>query len=275
MGLCSSFLILVGLLCLLAFLGCPLVLWTVVAGVWLWWVGASVYLWAPLAVIGVVFNVPMLRRLILTNHILRFVNKVKLFPVMSATERTALEAGTVWVDKDLFSGRPDLAKLLAEPFDQEHAPDVQEFLDGPVEEVCRMADDWRAFREMDLSDEVWEYLKVHGFYGLIISKEHGGRGFGAAGMSAVVHKLASRSFPLCVTVMIPNSLGPAELLSHYGTDEQKATYLPRLADGRDIPCFALTEPSAGSDAGSIRANGVVFRDDAGELKIKLDRKSVV
>lgn len=266
-GTLGTIAIFAGILVALAFFGCPFLLGTIALCAWL---VAPAYVWVPLAILAVVFYLPPLRRVLISNHILAFVNKIKLFPPMSETERTALEAGTVWVDKDLFSGKPDLRKLAQEHWCHEVPADVQEFLDGPVEEVCSMMDDWKAFREMDLPDEVWEFLKRHGFFGLIIGKEHGGRGFGAAGTSAVVHKLASRSFPLSVTVMIPNSLGPAELLSHYGTEKQKELYLPRLADGRDIPCFALTEPTAGSDAGSIRASGVVFRGDDGEPRIKLN-----
>ena len=126
-----------------------------------------------------------------------------------------------------------------------------------------MTDDWKVFQDRDLPEHVWQYLKDEGFFGLIIPKEYGGKGFSASMNSAVVAKLSSRSGPLAITVMVPNSLGPAELLTHYGTDEQKAHYLPRLADGTDMPCFALTEPNAGSDAGAMTASGEVsdYADD--------------
>ena len=180
-------------------------------------------------------------------------------PPISETERAAIEAGSVWWEADLFSGNPDFRKLLAYPAPRLSTTE-QAFLDGPVETLCAMIDDWEITHELKrLPDEVWEYMKTERFLGMIIPREFGGLGFSALGHSSVVMKLASRSVSAAVTVMVPNSLGPAELLLQYGTDEQKNHYLPRLADGREIPCFALTGPEAGSDAGAIPDTGIVCK----------------
>ena len=132
-------------------------------------------------------------------------------------------------------------------------------MDGPVEDVCRMTDDWEVWQRRELPDAVWQTLKDGRFFGLIIPKEYGGHGFSPSANSAIVAKVSSASSALGITVMVPNSLGPAELLAHFGTPQQKDHYLPRLARGEDIPAFALTEPGAGSDAGAISSSGVVFR----------------
>lgn len=198
----------------------------------------------------------------MTSWLLRFA-KGKV-PRISETERQALEAGTVWVDGELFSGRPDFERMLREPY-----PALSErervFLDGPVERVCAMADPDR-----EPSPEVWRYLREHRFFGLAIPPEHGGHGFSALALSTIFGKLASRSLGLSAVVLIPNSVGPGELLLEYGTPEQKAHYLPRLARGDEIPCFALTEPEAGSDAASLRSEGVLFRDREGRLALRLN-----
>jgi acyl-CoA dehydrogenase len=198
----------------------------------------------------------------MTSWLLRFA-KGKV-PRISETERQALEAGTVWVDGELFSGRPDFEKMLREPY-----PSLSEreraFLDGPVETVCGMADP-----ASEPSPEVWRYLKEQRFFGLAIPQEHGGHGFSALAQSTIFGKLASRSLGLSAVVLIPNSVGPGELLLEYGTPEQKAHYLPRLARGEEIPCFALTEPEAGSDAASLRSEGVLFRDRQGRLALRLN-----
>jgi acyl-CoA dehydrogenase len=176
---------------------------------------------------------------------------------MSQTEREAIEAGTVWWDADLFSGRPDWRKLLEAP-QPRLTPEEQRFLDNECEELCGMVTDWETTHVYrDLPQHVWQYIKDRGFLGMIIPKEYGGLGFSAFAHSEVVAKLASRCSALVVTVMVPNSLGPGELLMHYGTVEQKRYYLPRLAKGLEIPCFALTNPHAGSDAAAIPDTGVV------------------
>src|SRR5262245_34641249 len=192
-----------------------------------------------------------------------------LVPRMSATEREALEAGTGWVDGDLFSGRPDFARILREPWPQ-LTPEEQAFLDGPVEEVCGLVDEWELNRRREFPPRVLPFLREHGFFGLVIPKEYGGRAFSALGCSAVFGKLTSRSLALSSLVLIPNSVGPAELIATYGTEDQKERYLRPLASGAEIPCFALTEPHAGSDAAAMRSQGVVFRTADGRLSIRLD-----
>jgi acyl-CoA dehydrogenase len=177
---------------------------------------------------------------------------------MGATERVALDAGTVWFDGELFSGDPRWRDLLDFAIAPLTAAE-QAFLDGPVEELCALLDDWRVTQEGDLPAEVWTFLKAQRFFGMVIPAEHGGLGFSAAAHSAVVTKLASRSITAAVTVMVPNSLGPGELLMHYGTEQQKQRHLPRLASGEDIPCFALTGPEAGSDAAATQSEGIVCR----------------
>jgi acyl-CoA dehydrogenase len=184
----------------------------------------------------------------------------RMFPRLSETERIALDAGTVWWVDELFSGAPDW-KALFDFEVRELAAEERAFLDGPVEALCSMLDEWQIQQAGDLPREVWSFLKEHGFFGMIIPKEYGGLEFSAAAHSAVVTKLASRSVTAAVTVMVPNSLGPAELLLHYGTSEQKRYYLPRLAQGVEIPCLALTGPEAGSDAAATQSVGVVCKRD--------------
>ena len=214
-------------------------------------------------------GVPSLRRNTLSKGIMQGMNAIGFLPQISETEKTAIEAGTVWVDGELFSGKPDFERLLGEAYPG-LTPDEQAFLDGPVEEVCRMTNDWEVQQQKDLPAEVWAFLRREKFFGLIIPEEYGGLGFSASANSAVVAKLSARSQTLGITVMVPNSLGPAELLIHYGTQEQKDRYLPRLATGEDLPAFALTEPQAGSDAGGITSSGVVFRGDDGTLYVRLN-----
>jgi len=194
-----------------------------------------------------------------------------LMPTMSDTEREALEAGSVWIDRELFSGRPDLSRLAAIPYsaDAELTAEEQAFLDGPVNDVCRLVDDWQLQRRRELPPEVWDLLKRERFFGLTLPTEHGGRGFSTLAASTVFGKLASRSLGLSAVVLIPNSVGPGELLLEYGTEEQKREILPRLARGDEIPCFALTEPEAGSDAASLTSRGVVFRGEDGRPMMRL------
>jgi len=192
-----------------------------------------------------------------------------ILPSISQTEKEALESGTVGWDGELMKGTPDWDVLFKLPKPQLTAEE-QAFLDGPVEKLCAMIDNYKVSQDGDLPKEVWDFIKKEGFMGLEIPKEHGGHGFSSAAHSAVVIKVASRSIAAAVTVMVPNSLGPAELIHAYGTKEQQEYYLPRLADGREVPCFALTEPDAGSDAGSMTARGVVCKNEKGELGIKLN-----
>ncbi len=200
-------------------------------------------------------NVPVLRRKLVSDAVLGAFRK--LLPPMSQTERDAIEAGTVWWDGELFSGRPDWQRLLATPIPSLTA-DEQHFVDHDVEELCAMVTDWETTHVYrDLPPRVWQFIKDRGFLGMSIAKEYGGLGFSAYAHSQVMTKLSTHSGTVSVTVMVPNSLGPGELLAHYGTDEQKRHYLPRLAKGLEIPCFALTAPTAGSDAASIPDFGIV------------------
>ena len=200
-----------------------------------------------------------LRRAVLSAPIFNMYRKV--LPQMSDTERDALEAGTVWWEGELFRGRPDWSRLHAYPRPR-LSDDEQRFLDNQAEEACRMVNDWEVTQErFDLPADVWNYLKNQGFLGMIIPKSYGGLGFSAYAHSEIVTKLSTRSSALAVSVMVPNSLGPAELLLHYGTDAQKNHYLPRLARGEEVPAFALTSPWAGSDAAAIPDSGIVCKGE--------------
>lgn len=210
---------------------------------------------AILLLVWALLGLPVVRRPLLSRWILSIFRR-KL-PPLSRTEREALEAGTVWWDGDLFGGRPDWEKLLKQPLPA-LSPEEELFLSGPVEELCSRLDDWKIHSELhDLPPEIWHFLKEKGFFGMIIPKAYGGLEFSALAHSQVIQKVGSRSVVAAVTVMVPNSLGPSELLLHYGTPAQKEHYLPRLARGEEIPCFALTGPEAGSDAASIPDSGRV------------------
>ncbi|MTD40914.1 acyl-CoA dehydrogenase [Erwinia sp. CPCC 100877] len=229
-----------------------LLAWTALLGaigIWTPW------LLVPLAIILLPFNLAPMRRALISAPVLR--NFRKVMPPMSRTEKEAIDAGTTWWEGELFRGRPDWNRLHNYP-QPRLTGEEQAFLDGPVEEACRMANDFQITHEMaDLPPELWAYLKKHRFFAMIIKKEYGGLEFSAYAQARVLQKLAGVSGILAITVGVPNSLGPGELLQHYGTDEQKDHYLPRLARGEEIPCFALTSPEAGSDAGAIPDRGVV------------------
>jgi acyl-CoA dehydrogenase len=197
------------------------------------------------------------RRDLVTRFVMPLVGR--MLPRLGDTEREALEAGTVWWDGELFRGAPDWQRLLDFQVAELSAAE-RAFLDGPVEEICRQLDDWDVVQRGDLPPAVWDRLRRERFFGMIIPPEWGGLGYSAQAHSAVIVKLASRSVACAVTVMVPNSLGPAELLLHYGTDAQKRDYLPRLATGEEIPCFALTGPEAGSDAAATQSVGIVCHD---------------
>ena len=233
------------------------------------WCSPPVWFWVIYLPVHAIFLMPSLRKELLTDRIILFLQTYNLLPKISDTEKTALRAGTVWVDGELFSGSPDFAWMLSETY-PELREDERAFLENEVDELCAMTDDDRVFKERDLSPQTWAYMKEKRFFGMIIPKEYGGLGFSALGHSAVVQKLASRSQVLAITAMVPNSIGPAELILEHGTQEQKDHYLPRLADGRDIPCFALTEPLAGSDATSIGSCGTLFKNEDGEIRISLE-----
>ncbi|MCP3920045.1 MAG: acyl-CoA dehydrogenase [bacterium] len=236
--------------------------------------GGSLWLAIPATLIfialAVVFGNVDLRKRHVTSKVMPLLAKV--FPSMSDTERTALEAGTVWFESELFGGKPDWRRLI------DHRPPglserEKSFLANEVEEICSLVDGGEVDDLGDMSEEAWQFLKDKGFMGIIIPENYGGLGFSAEANSAVITKVSSHNVTLAVTVMVPNSLGPAELLLHYGTKEQKDEYLPRLANGREVPAFALTEPGAGSDAGSMTSRGVVCRGQwKGEevLGVRLD-----
>lgn len=217
------------------------------------WIGALL----PAAVLALML-VPQVRQLLVTTPVYRAVKAI--LPRVSRTEQEALDAGTVGWDAELFSGQPDWDKLLKIRKPTLTAEE-QAFLDGPVERLCAMLDDWDIrHNRADLPPTVWAFMKEQGFLGMLISKEHGGLGFSAQAQSMIVSRVASRSVAAGITVMVPNSLGPGELLEKYGTTEQKKKYLGRLARGQEVPCFALTGPHAGSDAAGMRDVGVVTYD---------------
>ncbi|EDY87311.1 acyl-coenzyme A dehydrogenase [gamma proteobacterium HTCC5015] len=243
-------------------------LWTIFAaallGAVLYASGAGQTAWivsfAVLAVPAIIMNIKALRSSLLTAPIFKGFKAV--LPPMTSTEREALEAGDVWWDAEMFRGRPQWNKLLVEHQAPEFTKEEQDFMDNQVNTLCSMLDDWAIeFEQKDLPAEVWDYMRKEKFFAMLISKEWGGLGFSAFAQSAVVTKIATRSLSAAVTAMVPNSLGPGELLMHYGTDEQKKYWLPGLADGTHIPCFGLTGPEAGSDAGAIPDIGFVCEQE--------------
>ena len=262
-----SILLTAGIIWTFLYFRVQLLVWTasiaVALGAWTNWVDTSspgqTLSWIFFLALFIPIVILPLRRKLISCHIFKLFKSI--LPTMSSTEQEALEAGTVWWDGDLFSGTPDWNKLLNYP-----APiltnEEQAFLDGPVEEFCGMLNDWEiTHKEQNLPPEAWQFLKDKGFFGIIIPKKYGGLEFSAIAHSAVVMKVASRSTTAAVTVMVPNSLGPAELLLHYGTKEQQTYYLPRLARGEEIPCFGLTGPEAGSDAGAMPDKGIVCKGE--------------
>lgn len=210
-----------------------------------------------LIALGIVLGVQDIRRSLVTKPVFAIFKKI--LPPMSITEREAMEAGDVWWDGELFRGKPDWQKMHSFPKPQ-LSDEEQAFMDNQVETLMAMLDDYKIVQEdRDLPKEVWDFLKKEGFFAMIIPKAYGGREFSAIGNSTIVSKIATRSLSAAVTVMVPNSLGPGELLMHYGTQEQKDRWLPGLANGTEVPCFALTGPEAGSDAGGIPDKGVICK----------------
>ena len=219
----------------------------------------TVPLWILFIPAAIILGVPAIRRSVVSEPLFHLYQR--LMPPMSDTEREALEAGSTWWEADLFSGNPDWNKLL-----EYRAPGLSEeeqaFIDGPVDELCQMLDDWEITEKLhDLPEHVWSFIKDQRFFGMIIPREYGGLEFSAHAHSSVVMKIASRSISGGVTVMVPNSLGPAQLLLHYGSEEQKNYYLPRLARGEEVPCFTLTGPEAGSDAAAMPDTGIVCQQE--------------
>lgn len=264
----TAFYVIGALLALLAigFLGAPLIVWAVLGAVVLTGFGAPLWLLAAYAVVMAAFLIVPIRRALVSRIAMKILGPI--MPTISETEKTAIESGAVWAEGELFSGKPDFGKLMAESYPSLTAEE-QAFVDGPVDELCASIDDWEVWERRELPASAWDIIKREKFLGMIIPKEYGGLGFSGLAHSEVIMKLASRSIPACITVMVPNSLGPAELLMHYGTAEQKQRLLPRLASGDEIPAFALTEPAAGSDAGSISSSGTLFKGEDGKLYIRL------
>ncbi len=263
-----------------AYLRLPLVIWNSILGIVLLvftFTGIAslatlVILWVLFFAVVLPLNLHNFRKKNISEPLLEFMRSA--MPSISKTEKEALEAGKTWWESDLFSGQPDFSKIRDLPPSSLNNEE-QAFIDGPVEELCAMLDDWQITQhDHDLPEEIWDFLKKHKFFAMIIPKSYGGLEFSALGHSSVVMKIAGRSITAAVTVMVPNSLGPGELLMHYGTDEQKNYYLPRLSSGEEIPCFGLTGPENGSDAVAMPDCGIVckgsFDDKDDVLGIRLN-----
>jgi len=263
-----SVIILITCISVSAFFLLPVLTWTILMGVALIILTGLGYLsslplliifWLSYLFAAIFANLSNYRRRYLVTPLIKILQQ--RMPVISPTEREAIDAGNTWWEKELFNGRPKWRKLfsIAAP---KLAKEEQDFLNQQTEQLCSMLNDWQIIYEhRDLPKEVWDYLKKEKFFGMAIPKQYGGLGFSALAHSTVVVKIATRSMSAAVNTMVPNSLGPAELLIHYGTNAQKDYYLPRLAKGEEIPCFALTAPDAGSDAGAIPDSGVVCRGE--------------
>lgn len=243
-----------------------LIVWTIAIAVWLLlltflsnagtaWLTT---LWVIFGIIFIPLNIYPFRRVLFTKKIFSIYRK--MMPKMSETEKEALAAGTVGWTADLFSGMPNWKKFHESPL-VKMSEEEQSFLDNEVETLCSMIDNWKISRSMQIPDEIWDYVKKEGFLGMIIPKKYGGKQFSAMAHSAVIVKVSAVSVAVSTIISVPNSLGPAELLLRYGTEEQKDYYLPRLAKAEEIPCFALTSPVAGSDASSIVDNGIICRHE--------------
>ena len=252
------------------FFSFPLFSYFAVIGVYsLIFLDVGIIFWVVFAILGFVFLVSKNRINLITKKLVNFINKKGLLPKISDTEEAALQAGTNWVEADFFKAEVNFKKISSQRVTT-LTKEEQDFLDNEVNQLCEMTTDWEIFQQRDLSPQVWQFIKDKKFFGMIIPKEYGGLGFSATAHSKVIEKLVSRSQVLAITIMVPNSLGPAELILKHGTQNQKDKYLSDLAHGIQVPCFGLTEPNAVSDATSITSNGVVFKDENGELKIRLN-----
>ena len=278
-----------GILFFLIYVGFSLV---VLYGAWpkvVWEVGSAVYLLSAalfvgfpwligLVLLAVIVSIVLINRIGALRNIISdwlFKRALKSVPTLSKTEQTALNAGDVWLEQGIFTGELDWERLAT--IKTALTAEEQSFLDNETETLCAMLNDWENTLAHDVPESAWQFMKEKGFFGLVIDKAYGGKGFSARGHSDIVMKISMRSPAAAVTVMVPNSLGPGELLQHYGTSAQKKQYLPRLAKGQEIPCFALTEPTAGSDATSIQSEAVVIEKKVqGKtvlgLKIKLNKR---
>lgn len=263
-------LILLFLILVFGFYSLPLYSYFALIGVYSFvFFDAGIIFWSIFVVLGVIFLIPSLRIKFISSKLVAFINKKGLLPKISATEEAALQAGTNWVESNFFKAQVNFKEINAQKVTL-LTKEEQDFLDNEVNELCEMTTDWEIFQNRDLSPQVWQFIKDKKFFGMIIPKEYGGLGFSATAHSKVIEKLVSRSQVLAITIMVPNSLGPAELILKHGTQTQKDKYLSDLAHGILVPCFGLTEPNAGSDATSITSNGVIFKDENEKLKIKLN-----
>ena len=236
-------------------LGIALFIYSLISGSWFLWLALLWVLFAGLLAL----NFEDFRRERITAPLLRMYRT--MVPEMSDTEREALDAGTVWWEGELFTGRPDWSRLTSLPAAKLTAEE-QAFLDGPTEELCRLLNDWEVTHELgDMPKAAWDFILKERFFGMIIPKDFGGLGFSPFAVASVLSKLSGHCTVAASTIGVPNSLGPAELLIHYGTDEQKKRYLPKLASGKEIPCFALTSTRVGSDASAIADSGVVCKGE--------------
>ncbi len=251
----------------LAYFRVPRLLWTVIFFAGLIFLGmyevislwALIPAWMIFIAVAALFNVPMWRKRFISAPLLKFLHEE--MPPMSETEAAAIDAGDVWWESELFQGKPNWKHLHDMPVTQMTEAE-QAFVDNQTATLCAMIDDWQLTQEgRNLPEKIWDYIKQHGFWGLEIPKQYNGLGFSALAHSTIIMKIASRSPSAAVAVMVPNSLGPAELIYQYGTEQQKKHYLPRLAKGEEIPCFGLTGPEAGSDAASMPDNGIVCRGE--------------
>ena len=258
-------------LLIFGFFSFPLYLWFIFIGMYsLSIFETSFIFWFAYVLLAIIFINKDIRNKYISSFLVKLIKKKNLLPKISQSEKDALEAGTNWVESNFFKAKVNFDDIENEKITILSKEEIS-FIQNEVNTLCSMTTDWEIFQKRDLSKEVWQYLKDNKFFGMIIPKEYGGLGFSATAHSYVIEKLVSRSQVLAISVMVPNSLGPAELILKHGTKKQKDKYLHNLALGIDIPCFALTEANAGSDATSITSYGILFKDENdSSLKIKLN-----
>ena len=263
--------IFISILLVFGFFAYPLIVWFTFIGLYAFLIlDAGIFFAIAYIAFGVLFLKESIRLKYVSGKLFNFIKTNNLMPKISKTEKEALEAGTNWVESNFFKAEVDFDAIKNEKITKLTDAE-QSFIDNEVNTLCEMTTDWEIFQDRDLRPDVWQYIKDNKFLGMIIPVEFGGLGFSATAHSHIIEKLVSRSQVLAITIMVPNSLGPAELILKHGTQKQKDDYLEDLAFGRQVPCFGLTEPNAGSDATSITSSGVVFKDeDDGELKIRLN-----
>lgn len=265
-----DFLILLLILCVLGYYSFPLALSFVIVGIYSFvFFDLNIIFWILYIAFALILSIKDLRVKFITSKLVDMINKKGMMPKISETEEAALQAGTNWVESNFFEAKVDFDAIKSEKITT-LTEEEQSFLDNEVNELCEMTTDWEIFQNKDLPKDVLKYIKEKKFFGMIIPKKYGGLEFSATAHSKIIEKLVSRSQVLAITVMVPNSLGPAELILKHGTNEQKDKYLEKLSNGKLVPCFGLTEPNAGSDATSLKSSGVVFKDKDGSLKIRLN-----